>query len=196
MRCAARWAWAVWRLFRQVLTESLLLAVAGGVFGVGLAFGVVKLFKVIGGTCHPAAGCGDQRVGRCWPAGLGAAMFAAVLAGAVPALASLAVGSDGGAEERRAEGQRWGGANGGCCAESRWLQTALTLALLVGAGLLIRTMINYRKRARRDTTRGGYLTMSVTDGAGRSMGISTGARWSVLRRFPACSMRRLPGECR
>src|SRR5882762_581382 len=32
-------------LFRQVSTESLLLALLGGTFGVGLAFAVVKLFK-------------------------------------------------------------------------------------------------------------------------------------------------------
>jgi len=40
-------------LLRQVLTESLLLAMLGGVFGVGLAFAAVKLFKVIAGHAVP-----------------------------------------------------------------------------------------------------------------------------------------------
>src|SRR6202167_4228405 len=40
-------------LFRQVLTESMLLAFVGGVLGVGLAFGVVKLFKLVGGHAIP-----------------------------------------------------------------------------------------------------------------------------------------------
>ena len=35
-------------LLRQVSAEGLLLAVLGGALGVGLAFGVVKLFKLIG----------------------------------------------------------------------------------------------------------------------------------------------------
>src|SRR5260370_18558051 len=36
-------------LFQQVATESLLLAMLGGGFGVGLAFGIVKLFKLMAG---------------------------------------------------------------------------------------------------------------------------------------------------
>src|SRR3989440_2437903 len=40
-------------LFRQVLTESLVLAVAGGTFGVGLGFAVVRVFKAIGGHAIP-----------------------------------------------------------------------------------------------------------------------------------------------
>ena len=40
-------------LFRQVATESLVLAVLGGGLGIGLAIGVVKLFKLIGGHAIP-----------------------------------------------------------------------------------------------------------------------------------------------
>jgi putative ABC transport system permease protein len=40
-------------LLRQVSIESLLLALLGGVFGVGLAVGIVKPFKLIAGHAIP-----------------------------------------------------------------------------------------------------------------------------------------------
>ena len=45
----ARWT----RLFRQVLTESVTLAIVGGVFGGVLAGAIVALFKAIGGHAVP-----------------------------------------------------------------------------------------------------------------------------------------------
>ncbi len=42
-------------LLRQVATESLLLALLGGAGGIVLAFGVVKLFKLIAGHAIPPA---------------------------------------------------------------------------------------------------------------------------------------------
>src|SRR6185369_8997492 len=42
-----------WALFRQVSTESLLLAIVGGVLGVILGLGVVRLFQLIGGHAIP-----------------------------------------------------------------------------------------------------------------------------------------------
>src|SRR6185295_19054330 len=72
-------------LFRQVATESLLLALVGSAFGVGLAFGIVKIFKVIGGHAIPRL----DAVTAGWPVlacGLGAAVIAAALAGLFPAV--------------------------------------------------------------------------------------------------------------
>src|SRR5205823_9837374 len=40
-------------LLRQVSTESLLIALTGGVLGIALAFGVVSIFKMIGGHAIP-----------------------------------------------------------------------------------------------------------------------------------------------
>src|SRR5215467_579643 len=40
-------------LFQLVSTQSLLLALLGGAFGVGLALGIVRLFKLIGGHAIP-----------------------------------------------------------------------------------------------------------------------------------------------
>ena len=146
-------------LFRQVSTESLLLALLGGTFGVALAFGVVKLFKLIGGHAIPRL----DAVTTGWPVlacGLGSAILAAVLAGLFPALRASRLDP---IEVLKSAGPKSSAGRG----ERRLLrgvtmvQTALTLALLVGAGLLIRTMMNISKVQSGYNT-GRILTMSVT----------------------------------
>src|SRR6266852_7607465 len=146
-------------LLRQVSTESLLLALLGGAFGVGLAFGVVKLFKLIAGHAIPRL----DNVTAGWAVlawGLAAAAVASMLAGVFPALRAFRLDP---MEVLKNAGPRGTAGIG----ERRLLrgvtmvQTALTLALLVGAGLLIRTMINLSKVQSGYNT-GHILTMSVT----------------------------------
>src|SRR6202034_1998840 len=93
--------------------------------------------------------------------GLGAAVLAAFLAGVFPALRAFRLdpmevlknagpkGTAGMGERRLLQGVTM-------------LQTALTLALLVGAGLLIRTMINIARVPPGYNT-SHILTMSVTE---------------------------------
>jgi putative ABC transport system permease protein len=146
-------------LFRQVSTESLLLAVVGGVFGVGLGFGIVRLFKLIGGHAIPRL----DAVTTGWPVlacGLGAAILAAGIAGLVPALRAsrmdpMQVLKSAGPKSSAGRGERR------LLRGVTMVQTALTLALLVGASLLIRTMINVSK-VRSGYNTGHILTMSVT----------------------------------
>jgi putative ABC transport system permease protein len=146
-------------LFRQVATESMLLAVLGGVFGVGLAFGVVKLFKVIAGHAIPRL----DAVTTGWPVlacGLGSAILASLLAGLFPALRAsrldpIRVLKNAGPKSSAGRGERR------LLRGVTMVQTALTLALLVGAGLLIRTMVNLSKVQSGYNT-GHVLTMSVT----------------------------------
>jgi len=146
-------------LFRQVSTESLLLALLGGALGVGLAFGVVKLFKLIGGHAIPRL----DAVTTGWPVlacGLGAAAIAALLAGLLPALRAARLDpmialKDAGPKSTAGRGERR------LLRGVTVIQTALTLALLVGAGLLIRTMNNLSKVNAGYNT-GKILTMSVT----------------------------------
>lgn len=146
-------------LFRQVSTESLLLALLGGACGVGLAFGIVKLFKLIGGHAIPRL----DAVTAGWPVlafGFGAAVLAAVLAGLFPALRAsrqdpMQALKSAGPKSSAGRGERR------LLRGVTMIQMALTLALLVGAGLLIRTMSNLA------TVQSGYntsriLTMSVT----------------------------------
>jgi putative ABC transport system permease protein len=146
-------------LLRQVLVESLLLALIGGALGVGLAFGAVQLFKVIAGHAVPRL----DAVTTGWPIlgwGVGAAILAAFIAGIIPALRVLrldpmevlkSAGPKGtvGINERR------------LLRGIAMLQTSLTLALLVGAGLLIRTMVKIAE-APSGYSLDRILTMSVT----------------------------------
>lgn len=146
-------------LFRQVSTESLLLALVGGALGVALAFAIVKVLKVIGGYAIPRL----DAVTTGWPVlacGLGGAVLAAVMAGLLPAfrasqldpinvLKSAGPNSSAGRGERR------------LLRTVTMIQTALTLALLVGAGLLIRTMVNVA-RVQSGYNAEHVLTMSVT----------------------------------
>ena len=165
MPCGARWAWVAVALLRQVLTESLLLAFLGGAFGVGLAFGAVKLFKVIAGHAVPRL----DGVTAGWAVlgwGLGAAVLAAFFAAVFPALRAFRLdpmevlknagpkGTAGIGERRLLQGVTM-------------LQTALTLALLVGAGLLIRTMVKIAE-VPSGYDMGRILTMSVTEVQSRS----------------------------
>lgn len=140
-------------LFRQVSIESLLLALLGGALGVTLAIGIVRIFKVIAGAAIPRL----DAVTTVWPvliSGLAVAVIGAIVAGLLPALRAsrldaMAVIKSGGPKSSVGRGER------------RLLQavtvgqTALTLALLMGAGLLLRTTSNL---ARVDS---GYNTSHI-----------------------------------
>jgi putative ABC transport system permease protein len=146
------------QLFRQVLTESLLLAVLGGALGVGLAVAIVKVMTAIGGHAIPRL----DAVTLGWPA-LGfctvAAVLAALLAGLAPALHAARLNPSDGLKGTRTSsaGRTERRVLGGVSI----LQTALTLALLVGAGLLVRTVGNLA-RVRPGYEIENVLTMSVT----------------------------------
>ena len=170
-------------LLRQVSTESLLLALLGGAFGVGLAFGLVKLFKLIAGHAIPRL----DNVTAGWAVlawGLGAAVVASMFAGVLPALRAFRLdpmevlknagpkGTAGLGERRLLRGVMIG-------------QTALTLALLVGAGLLIRTMINIA-RVPSGYNMGHILTMSVTEVRGFS-------EWANFHRHALERVSAVPG---
>jgi len=153
-------------LFRQVSTESFLLAILGGAFGVGLGAGVVRLFKLIGGHAIPRL----DSVTTGWPVlvcGLGAAVFASVFAGLLPALRAsrldpIDVLKSAGPKSSVGRGERR------LLRGVTMVQTALTLTLLVGAGLLIRTMINV-SNIRSGYNTGRTLTMTVTAVQGNTL---------------------------
>ena len=170
-------------LLRQILTESLLLAILGGTLGIGLAIFAVKLFKVIAQHAVPRL----DGVTTGWSVlgwGLGLAVFAAFFAGVIPALRAfrlnpMEVLKDAGPKGTAGVGERR------LLRGVAMLQTSLTLALLVGAGLLIRTMMKIAQ------VPSGYnvnriLTMSVTD-------VQSRASWAPFHRQALERVAALPG---
>jgi len=129
-------------LLRQLMTESLLLSVAGAVLGLALAWGGIRVLLAMGPDTLPRLeGVGlDPRV-------LGfaalAAVAAALLFGIVPALRASRVDL---ADSLRA-GTRSAGLGGGRLLRDGVVvaEVALAFVLLVGSGLMIRSFVSLQR---------------------------------------------------
>ncbi len=169
------------QLCRPVLAESLLLAFLGGMAGAGFDAICVAGLKLLGGAGIPrldAVRLGWSILWFC----LSAAVVAGLIAGSLPAWRALGRAP---ANELKA-GSRTASVGR---PERRWLgrvaslQIALTLALLVGAGLLIQTVrIMAKVRPGYDTQ--NILTMSVT---------AVGTNWLDFHTRAIERVSRLPG---
>jgi putative ABC transport system permease protein len=140
-----------WRLFRQALTESLVLAMVGAALGGAVAAAIVVVLKTVAGSAVPRMD--DVRIG--WPVvafGVLAAMVAAAAAGALPAVrASVGnrLGRLGSTRTTAGRGERR------LLGSVAALQIVLTVGLLAGAFLLVRTARNL------DRLQPGYQTENV-----------------------------------
>jgi putative ABC transport system permease protein len=168
-------------LFRQVAIESVAIALVGGTAGIALALGIVRVFKSIGGHAIPRL----DAVTVGWPLlafGLASALLAALLAGLVPALRASGLEP---IEALKSAGTRSSAGRG----ERRMLQavtmiqTSLTLALLIGAGLLVRTLHNVAN-VHSGYTMDRVLTMTVTAVQGK---------WSDFHQPALERVSRVPG---
>jgi predicted permease len=129
------------RLIRQLLTESMLVALLGGVAGLGAAWILrAGLLRLVSDTIHLPS-TPDARV-------LGFAfaltLVAGLILGLLPALRTMNVNANAGLKEQ----------GRGVTGSAAWLrigkfvvvgQVALSLPLLVGAGLLLRTLHNLQQ---------------------------------------------------
>lgn len=131
------------RVVRQLLTESLLLAFAGGLFGLGLAWSATGLLARWGGAVLPrASSIGVD--GTVAGVALLVTVVAAALAGVLPALRAADVTP---ADDLR-EGSR-GSSSGASGVRLRRglvaVEVALAVLLLTGAGLLMRSLDQLRR---------------------------------------------------
>ena len=141
-----------WRVVRQLLTESGLLAVGGGVLG--LAAGVAGLRAIVraGADAIPEPGARQARPSRSIPTSCGSpsavSLATGVLFGVLPALTTSRVDLSSAFKDA------------GTSAEGGWrrhrtqsalvvLEMTLAIVLLVGCGLMVRTLM-----ALRDVDRG------------------------------------------
>jgi len=125
-----------WRMIRQLLTESVLLALLGGGFGLVLAEIAIRLLRL----SHPSSIPGSNAI----VIDRTALAYAAILCGVVGVLCGLAPaweGSEGNVSETLKEGSRGSsGSFGSHRAALVITETALASMLLIGAGLSLRSL--------------------------------------------------------
>lgn len=149
---------ATWRrLVRQALTESVTLAALGAIAGGVFAIGLVRVFATIGGRAIPRA----DAIAVGWPVfafSAGAACLAALVSGLLPAARAGFRGRFHGFEGTRSTASL---TERRLIAAVAVLQIVLTIGLLAGAGLLVRTAQDLaRVRPGYDTE--NILAMTVT----------------------------------
>jgi putative ABC transport system permease protein len=132
-------------LVRQIVTETLVLAVLGALVGVLLAYWATGFFVALGGDSIPRA----QTIGidgRVLGFALMLATLAAILSGVIPAWHASRAAS---AEHLR-EGVRQGAGTASHHTRSVLVgaEVALAFVLLTGAGLLIQTLWNMQTKDR------------------------------------------------
>jgi putative ABC transport system permease protein len=130
------------RLIRQLLTESVLLAVAGGICGLGLATWGLNLLVALSPKAVPRLA--EIRLDwRVLMFALGASLLTGIVFGVLPALTSARVNLN----ETLKEGARDAGAGAGQRTRGALVaaEVALALVVLVSAGLLVKSFWRLRQ---------------------------------------------------
>jgi putative ABC transport system permease protein len=147
------------RLIRQIVTETFVLALAGAVLGLLLAFWVTEFFVSVGGDAIPRA----ETIGidaRVLLFTLGLAVVSAMLAGLLPSIHATKAGL----REHLQEGGRESGTGGSGRTRSALIaaEVALAFVLLAGAGILVRTLWSMQQVDRGFDPRGvAVMTVSL-----------------------------------
>jgi putative ABC transport system permease protein len=129
-----------WPIVRQLLTESLVLALLGGVLGVGLAVVVVDLIVSLATQDVPRMS--EVRVNlEALGFSLAATLLTAVLCGLAPAMTASRIDIN---DSLRRGSNKIAGEPTGKSLRSVLVvaQVALTIVLLAGAGLILRSFVN------------------------------------------------------
>ena len=123
-----------WRIARQLLTESLLLAIIGGGLGLGIARAAIKFILYMSPTAIPRS----REIALDWRVlafTLGVSVVTGILFGLVPALQAGEVD----VHETLKEAGRGTSARHWLRSSLVIVEVATTMVLLVGAGLMIRS---------------------------------------------------------
>ena len=123
-----------WRIARQLLTESVLLAIIGGAFGIAIAHWGLKLILYISPTAIPRS----REITLDWRVlafTLGVSFLTGILFGLVPAIQATVVDVHETLKEtgRGTSGRHW------LRSSLVIVEVATTMVLLIGAGLMIRS---------------------------------------------------------
>lgn len=132
-----------WDIARQLTSEALFLAFCGGALGLGLAFWIVRVFIALAGTSLPRGGT-VHIDGRVLLFTFALSLFVGVICGVWPLLrmrlaALTAALREGDTRTGTGRGRLFG--NGLVVAE-----IALAFALLAGAGLLVKNLMELERR--------------------------------------------------
>jgi putative ABC transport system permease protein len=147
------------RLARQLLTEALLLAAAGGALGVAVAVGALQYFRAVNPVELPVGAEIGLSVPALWFTGA-ATVLTAVLFGLAPAWKLSRADWSGALKS----GGRGGIAGGGRSRVARALiaaEVALSVALLAGAGLLMRSVLRMGSESLGFDAQGLYAARIV-----------------------------------
>ena len=131
-----------WALVRQLLTESVMLALAGGILGLGIAYWSVKTLVATVPSIPRGSDVGIDSTVMAFTLGL--SVITGLLFGVVPALHT----SRASLHDTLKEGGRSGSADVSGRGLRRALvigEVALALTLLIGAGLLIRSVARLQR---------------------------------------------------
>lgn len=137
------------RVVRQLITESLVLSFAGGMFGLVLAYWLAGVGSALLSQFMPTLFGADRTLnlasmldGRVLAFGTALSLLSGLLFGAVPALRATRLDLIAVIKENAGSGLPRFGLTGGQAMVTA--QTALAIFLLVGAGLFMRTLTNLR----------------------------------------------------
>ncbi len=130
------------RLVRQMLTESVLLSLMGGVVGVALAYGGIQLLIAFGPDNIPRL-----REITIDPRVLGFTFFVSLVTGVLFGLLPALQASRADLNDALKEGARGSSTGGGRAFRNIFVvaEVSLALVLLVGAGLMIRSFLQLHK---------------------------------------------------
>jgi len=177
-----------WRLIRQLLTEGMALALAGGLMGLLLGrFGVDAMLALVPEDIIPRVG----EINPDWRVlafTLGASLLTGIAFGLAPALQTLQVDVNRVLKEGAGKA-RAGIARGLLRSVLVVVEVGLALALTVGAGLLLRTFASLRGVEPGFEAR-NLLTFDISPGRKK---YDTVAKMSVLYRHALERFTMLPG---